>query len=647
MSQQISIVPDLPVVDAYSGARASVWFRDRSTSAAITPSTVRYRVDCLSNEQNVINWTSVTPASSATIEVPGTLNGIIDEENDYETRQLLVEIDAGLSTQTVKAATWKVQNNRIYEPMTNFNEALQVEPYYPITAEEIAAVVTPVIYSYPPGDVRRYGFTAVAGVYTVAIPTDISTLQIALDLLFVRPAYGEIIELKFDSAHQPSTSVLIQHGDYAHFRITSVDAEVTLSSSWTPDSYFMRGVNCRMPQWGILLDCNGEDTGGSGTVGSGALCVEEGSTLNFYGTGKGVKNAGGTSSNLFVYRNGEVTADRPVFTGAGQHNVWVTHLSRAYLERGDFRGAGDANVYVSRASTLYANGSDFSDSGAEGLLVRRSYVVVEPFGGTNTVFDNNGGTHAIAAEQNSTVCANARLPDVVVISNAAVHGISSTEQSIVNFRQNTFGAVTNDCMRATDGGVIYAEDVVIPSSVVVGGRGIYCDSAEVWAKTIDIQGVGGVGIYAENGGRVYAVDAVVTGSGGAADVQVADGGEIVITDGTVGTYGNTPNIRFGQNGTIVNAYLPETATGTFTLDGGNPSTIIDSTAGAVTGTLGNGLYAGFMKTIRMSNSSNSSTVSVTNHILANPTVYTFNSTTDLLILVWMGTRWVTVYSNGV
>jgi len=105
----------------------------------------------------VINWTSVTPASSTTIEVPGTLNGIIDEENDYETRQLLVEIDAGLSSQTVKAATWKVQNNRIYEPMTNFNEALQVEPYYPITAAEIAAGVTPTDYNYPQGNVLRYG----------------------------------------------------------------------------------------------------------------------------------------------------------------------------------------------------------------------------------------------------------------------------------------------------------------------------------------------------------------------------------------------------------------------------------------------------------------------------------------------------------
>ena len=512
----------------------------------------------------------------------------------------------------------------------------------------MSAVLSPIgrLVGYLANDVRRFVGEAINGVYTVGIPTHFATLQEALDTLTVRPAYGEIIELQFASGHQPSTNVLIQHGDYAHFRITSVDATVTLSSSWTPGNYFIRGVNCRMPQWGILLDCNGEDTGGSGSVGSGALCVEEGSTLNFYGTGKGVINAGNTSSNLFVYRNGEVTADRPVFTGAGQHNAWITHLSRAYLERADFSGATDANVYVSRGSFLYAVGSDFSDSGQEGLLARRSYVVIEPYGGQNTVFDNNG-TYAMWGDQNSTICANARLPDVVEISNCVQHGVRSTEQSVVNIRQNTFGAVTNDCIRAEDGGVIYAEDVVIPSGVVVGGRGIYCSAGEVHARTIDIQGVGGVGIYCEDGGRVYAVDGTATGSGGASDVEVSDGGEVIITDGTVGTYGNTPNIRYAQSGTIVNAYLPETATGTYTLDGGNPSTIIDSSGGAVTGTLGSGLYAGFLKTIRMSNSSSSSTVSVTAHILGNPTVYTFNSTTDIVILVWIGTRWVTIYSNGV
>jgi hypothetical protein len=154
VADQIAIRPELPVVDACSSTRATVAFRTRSTSAASVPSSIRYRVDCLTNERNVINWTSVSAASSATITVPGTYNGIINDANDVEVRQLMVEIDTGLSTQVRNAVTWRVKNNRIFEPMVSFDDALQLEAFYP--ADDLESALSIAHYQYPPGHRFRY-----------------------------------------------------------------------------------------------------------------------------------------------------------------------------------------------------------------------------------------------------------------------------------------------------------------------------------------------------------------------------------------------------------------------------------------------------------------------------------------------------------
>ena len=97
---------------------------------------------------------------------------------------------------------------------------------------------------------------------------------------------------------------------------------------------------------------------------------------------------------------------------------------------------------------------------------------------------------------------------------------------------------------------------------------------------------------------------------------------------------------------------PETATGVYTCSS-EGATKIDSSAGAVTATLGSGKYIGQIKTIVMTNSTASSTVTVTN--LDNVTgiplatgiggdgeVGTFDAVDEAWILMWMGTEWTTL-----
>lgn len=85
-------------------------FRTRSTKAASTPSTIRYRVDCIKTRRTVVDWTSVSAASAVSIAIPSTVNKIKDDSNTKEHKQIIVQADAGLSTQATGRAVWIVEN---------------------------------------------------------------------------------------------------------------------------------------------------------------------------------------------------------------------------------------------------------------------------------------------------------------------------------------------------------------------------------------------------------------------------------------------------------------------------------------------------------------------------------------------------------
>jgi hypothetical protein len=88
------------------------------------------------------------------------------------------------------------------------------------------------------------------------------------------------------------------------------------------------------------------------------------------------------------------------------------------------------------------------------------------------------------------------------------------------------------------------------------------------------------------------------------------------------------------------------ATGTVTLSAVG-KTLLDSTDGAVTATLPDGVEPGTIKVIKMYNSTNPSTVSVSHHATSDPEVFTFDAVTDILILMWNGLEWVTISNVGV
>jgi hypothetical protein len=110
VADQIELVIPRPVVQEGSSFTATAAFRTRSTSAASTPTTIKYRVDCLSTETELAGWTTVTPASSVSIAITGTHNATQSDANDVETKQLTVMADEGLDTQVRQAVRWRVEN---------------------------------------------------------------------------------------------------------------------------------------------------------------------------------------------------------------------------------------------------------------------------------------------------------------------------------------------------------------------------------------------------------------------------------------------------------------------------------------------------------------------------------------------------------
>jgi len=98
------------VVEENSHFTATAYFRDHATSAAATPTTIRYRVDCLSTRTVLVDWTGVSAASSVSITIPAAANNIQDNTNRFEHKQITVEADNGLSTQAIGQRTWKTRN---------------------------------------------------------------------------------------------------------------------------------------------------------------------------------------------------------------------------------------------------------------------------------------------------------------------------------------------------------------------------------------------------------------------------------------------------------------------------------------------------------------------------------------------------------
>ena len=84
----------------------------RLLDASTTPTTARYRIDDARTAGIIRDWTDLTPATSIDIDITPADNVVISSIRNSERRQLTVETNTGLDTQTRERIYWTVENIR-------------------------------------------------------------------------------------------------------------------------------------------------------------------------------------------------------------------------------------------------------------------------------------------------------------------------------------------------------------------------------------------------------------------------------------------------------------------------------------------------------------------------------------------------------
>lgn len=75
-----------------------------------SPTTLRYRIDCLTSRAVVTDWTTVTPAATVNIAVTSDENEIQNTNNKRERKQMVVQTNYGTATQGVETKEWDILN---------------------------------------------------------------------------------------------------------------------------------------------------------------------------------------------------------------------------------------------------------------------------------------------------------------------------------------------------------------------------------------------------------------------------------------------------------------------------------------------------------------------------------------------------------
>lgn len=88
----------------------TVYFR--LAGAADTPADVYYRVHCLTTNQEVTPWTSVSPDSSVSLTLSGANTDMKDPSNNYERKQLQIKADVDASDEVRGQWVYRVENLR-------------------------------------------------------------------------------------------------------------------------------------------------------------------------------------------------------------------------------------------------------------------------------------------------------------------------------------------------------------------------------------------------------------------------------------------------------------------------------------------------------------------------------------------------------
>lgn len=79
------------------------------------PTTARYRIRDVTNNRTVVDWTDVTPDTFVDIQIAPESNAIYRDSLTFQENALVMQADAGLSTQWVDEVRYQITNLKGYQ----------------------------------------------------------------------------------------------------------------------------------------------------------------------------------------------------------------------------------------------------------------------------------------------------------------------------------------------------------------------------------------------------------------------------------------------------------------------------------------------------------------------------------------------------
>jgi hypothetical protein len=110
MTDRITFVPAVSSERIADSSALSITARFRASGADVTPTNVYYRLDDPDSGEQLADWTSATPGTTAVISTTSSHN-TARRCKPIERRQLTVMADRGLSTQFAETYLYEIRNN--------------------------------------------------------------------------------------------------------------------------------------------------------------------------------------------------------------------------------------------------------------------------------------------------------------------------------------------------------------------------------------------------------------------------------------------------------------------------------------------------------------------------------------------------------
>ncbi len=336
--------------------------------------------------------------------------------------------------------------------------------------------------------------------------------------------------------------MLVENGDYGHFRISSVDATVVLAAGF-PSVNVIKGVNARIP----VLNCkiNADGLGLSGYVA-------DQTSFGVVTSGSGVINA--AQHGLLADNASTVYANDTVWTGASQSsNDWSGILSwgsRIMAEGADvrnslwygaqaaaggilsFRGglasftgrygiratnmgfidAREASsngnsvygIYAYIGSTINCMGAQANSNGTANIIaLRGSTIDASIEGGAETSCSGGGSTASLYASFSSRIHAGG-----ISITNSNGHGVLAEGGSTISIGSASVSGSTNHALRATTSSTINA----VNTTVSGGTNGARASASTISVRSAVFSSISGQPVFIEEGATVQAHGATVGGA---------------------------------------------------------------------------------------------------------------------------------------